>query len=673
MYHSPNSRYLFLFISLLIVFLFQVITVSRIIIESIPRKQANTEISVGLKEYLSRAASLATAPSPSYHFEQIVEGCEGVLYGISNGNGLLVSFNEGRSWIKRNNGLPHKVVYPFKERALRRLTSVGVDPHREGRIAVTTANEIYLSEDYGISWEKIPTINRNPEEKGWPKAYTYFRSLSLSHSNRDAVLVGTSFDGFYETTDRGKSWWDPSEKAYFLSQGANFYEEVAGIAYDPITPKTILIGCGFGGSVYRWDPETETYEDLKFPGQIDREIIKSLKVILHNPVQESKLQVVTERTTWHFLFDQNSWQRVNYPHLADYREYPVDRHKAERIKRASDKRGIYINSYGATRKHFDEHIGFVQKHGLNSIVVDFKDDFGIITYDTRLELPRKIGAVDERFRAKEIIDRAHSLGIYVIARIIVFKDRAMYFYDNHRYAAWDRVRNWAWAHLFKFEDEETGEIKYYQKEHWVDPFSSFVWDYNLAVAKELQDLGVDEIQFDYIRFPTDGDLSTIVYRHRQEGMTGMDALESFLIKAREVITVPISTDLYGFNSWHRMGNWNGQNIEMVCDYVDVIAPMFYPSHFARDFLGTIPYLERARQIYRDGTERAFSIAGNRSIIRPYVQAFLIGTECAMTETQYSEYLKKQLRGTLSAPSSGYTLWNAANDYYMVTFSLEDEL
>ncbi len=673
MRQNSDGRYLFVFAALVVVFLFQAVTVARIIVDSVAPSRTDSTVTVNLKEYLSRAASSAAIPSPAYHFQQIAEGSDGVLYGISNGNGLLISFNEGRSWIKRNNGLPHKVVYPFGEATLRHLSSVGVDPSHAGRVAVTSPSEVYLSDDHGITWKKIPTQSRDPEKKGWPKAYSYFTSVSLSHINRNSVLVGTSFDGFYETSNRGKSWSDPSEKASFLIRGANFYREVAGIAFDPTSPDSILIGCGFGGGVYIWNSLTKEHVDLKFPGEASGETIRSLKVIIHNPIQEIKLQVVTDSSVWHFHFAQSHWQRVNYPHLLHHSRYTLERTKTERLERASNKRGIYINAYGATKKHFERHLQFSREQGLNSVVVDFKDDYGILTYNTDLEFPRKIGAVDERFNAREIIEKAHSLGIYIIARILVFKDRAIYFYDNHRYAVWDRIKNWAWADLSEFADEETEEIKYYQKEHWVDPFSEFVWDYNLAVAKELQDLGVDEIQFDYIRFPTDGNLSTIVYRHRREGMTRMDALESFLRKAREIITVPISTDLYGFNSWHRMGNWNGQNIEMVCDYVDVIAPMFYPSHFPKGFLRKLSYLERARQIYEEGTARALNITRNRSIIRPYIQAFLIGAEGEMSETQYGDYLKKQLEGTLKAPSSGYTLWNAANDYYMVTFSLKDDL
>ena len=248
----------------------------------------------------------------------------------------------------------------------------------------------------------------------------------------------------------------------------------------------------------------------------------------------------------------------------------------------------------------------------------------------------------------------------------------MFEYQGHAYAAWDRIKNAPWRNLLNRQDE-AGKPVTVQLEHWVDPYSEFVWDHNLAIAREIQDLGIDEIQFDYIRFPTDGDLAAITYRHRKPGMVRMDALESFLAKARETLSVPISTDLYGFNSWHRMGHWNGQSIEMVSRYVDVISPMFYPSHFPRDFLGGMAYAERAERIYREGTGRAASMVQGRSLIRPYVQAFRIGGELEMSRAEYGEYLRVQLKGALAARSSGYTLWNASNDYYMATFPLGDYL
>ena len=248
----------------------------------------------------------------------------------------------------------------------------------------------------------------------------------------------------------------------------------------------------------------------------------------------------------------------------------------------------------------------------------------------------------------------------------------MYLSRDGAYAAWDAGRNAPWRNLVKREDDAKN-VTWVQVEHWVDPYSEAVWDHNIAIAKEVQGLGVDEIQFDYIRFPTDGDLSTISYRHQKAGMVRFDALESFLAKARQALHVPISTDLYGFNSWHRKGHWNGQSIELVSRYVDVIAPMYYPSHFPSDFLKALPYIERAKKIYEEGTWRSAAIVEGRSVIRPYVQAFRIYGELKMTPAEYTNYLRVQLEGSTAAAASGFTLWNASNDYYMAAFPLAEFL
>jgi len=307
--------------------------------------------------------------------------------------------------------------------------------------------------------------------------------------------------------------------------------------------------------------------------------------------------------------------------------------------------------------------------------VDCKDDFGYVTYDTNLELPKKAGAVEKRFRLDELLRRAHENGIYVIGRVVVFKDKQLYHYENYKHAVWNAQTNQPWRNLVKVEPENgqsdpAVEPRYLQREYWVDPYDPFAWSYNIAIAAELQSRGVDEIQFDYIRFPSDGNLSAIRYRYRREGMDLIDALESFLVLARQSIHIPISADLYGYSTWHRMGNWIGQSVEMVADYADVICPMYYPSHFPRDFIKEEPYLERARTIYLEGTTRADSIVSGRSLVRPYIQSFLIGGELAMGIPEYAAYLLNQIQGTLAAPSSGFTLWNASNRYYMVTTSLK---
>jgi len=582
-----------------------------------------------------------------------------IIYTISNQQGFLVSFDSGKSWTERNQGLPLRLVYPFDSARVRILTSLAADPVNVNRVVVTTASELFLSEDYGLSWQQIPI--GKPLRKNY-----YLTSSALSPDDRETILVGTSFNGFFQTRNLGKSWQDPSENAPFLYRGAGFYEEIAAVAYSPTDPQTIVFACGFGGDIYISSDNQKSWQNLNFPGALNNEIVQSLNYKRLAPEAEWFLEARTDAWFWNYYPSRNKW-RKNEPSVAAAVQ---ERDVAKANPDALNKFGIYISSYNARGEQLDKHIRFLNAHGLNSMVVDFKEDFGWVTYNTRLDLPGKIGAVSLRIDLEELLEKAHANNIYVIARLVVFKDRQLFNYDNYKYALKKRNSNEPWRYLVEVENEETGETTYVQREYWVDPFSRFVWEYNTAIARELQERGVDEIQFDYIRFPSDGPLSTIDYRYQQPGMTKIDALESFLALSREAIHIPISTDLYGFNSWHRMGRWIGQSIELLADYVDVICPMFYPSHFPIDFIAEIDYLERAKIIYDQGTFRAASITGERAIIRPYIQAFLIGRELEMSTSEYSTYLKQQLAGTKAAPSSGFTLWNASNRYYMVRESLQ---
>jgi len=618
------------------------------------------------------AANKQIVRPPRPLFEQTVTTGAGIVYAVSHSEGLLASFDGGATWLPRIKGLPRAHTWPFTESRIRRLTSLGVDPRNAGRLAVTTARELYLSENYGGSWVQIPLDKPL-------RTSSYLTAVALHPDNADSLLVGTSFNGFFETLDRGQTWQDPSLSVPFLYRGAGFYEETAGLCYHPLQEGVIIFAGGFGHGLYASDPERTNWARLDFPGDKHDETIRALRVLsaasaqpepVAAPAEAAQADWVLEAETplsfWRYSFADEAWRRLaKSPAAAP----PVDVFKQERLRRAGQRTGIYVSAHHASGEKLIAHLRFLADHGLDSMTVDFKDDFGYVTYDTRLDLPREIGAVKPLIELDTLLEAAHEAGIYVVGRLVVFKDRQLYRFDGGRYAVWDETNEAPWGYRFEVENGETGETRLVQKEFWVDPYSEFVWDYNLELALELQERGVDEIQFDYIRFPSDGPLSRIRYRYMHEGMSRIDALESFLIKVRTGIHIPISTDLYGFNSWHRMGNWIGQNIEMLADYVDVICPMFYPSHFPIEFISDLPYLERAKKIYEEGTTRAAAMVAGRSLIRPYVQAFLIGKELEMDEEEYSLYLRNQLAGTLEAPSSGFTLWNASNRYYMVKETL----
>lgn len=575
---------------------------------------------------------------------------DGKIMGITVSMGFVLSTDNGKTWVQRNNGLPLKIVYPFSGNEYRRLTSLYVDPINPDRIAITDSSSLFLSLDGGWNWEHIET--------GGPvKRSNYFTSVSLDPGNEERIILGTSFNGIFETTNRGGVWEKISIDLKLLYRGAGFYEEISALAIDPYDGNKLYVAAGFSNGIFSGSYVDSSLNQDVIPQMISSGTIKGFDV------REDGLGIYSDNIFYYNEHGNDLWKSVT-PLFASDRssDKPED---LVRNSNSADMTGIYVNSFHGSGEKLDEHFAFMKKHGINSMVVDMKDDEGKITYGTSLTLPGELGAVRNRFDLSLLLKKARENNIYVIGRIVVFKDPMLYRYLDSTYAIWDFKKNSPWGNLIKRTDSETEEETWIQYEYWVDPFSEFVWRYNIAIAEELQSLGIDEIQFDYIRFPSDGDLSTALYRNKRPGMTKIDALESFMRIAREKIFIPISTDLYGFNSWYRMGNWIGQNIEMLADYVDVISPMYYPSHFPSSFLSNMEYLERAKYIYSEGTRRAGIITKNRALIRPYVQAFLIGKELNMEYEEYTRYLEVQIEGVNEAGGSGYTMWNNSNRYYMV--------
>ncbi len=610
------------------------------------------------------ASGISTAAEPTHpYFLQSVNASGGLVYGITRDHGLYVSTNGGSTWEERSNGLPLRVIYPFTNDPIATLTSIGVDPGNGQRVAVTTESGIYLSEDAGLTWTSIPI--HDPI-----KASAYFTSVALSPFDKGAMAVGTSFSGIFVTTDEGKGWTDKAYDIRFLYRGAGFYEEVSGLAFSPVTAGVLFMGVGFGGGVYRSASDGKGWTSIDFPGEQNREIIRNLTV--HPGAAASgpaswTLDMATDREYWSYSAASGKWSADGIAPPPP----PPSPAKQARMAIAADHSGIYLSPRDASGPALDRWIAFLKENGLNTIVVDVKDDFGRLTYDSRLPFAWKIGAVHPFFNMEELIRKAHANGIYVVGRMVIFKDEKLYKYDDDRYAIWDPQRDAPWGHFVKVDDKATGKTTWVQKEFWVDPFSEAVWRYNVSIAEELQSLGIDEIQLDYIRFPSAATSTNAYYRFRLKGMSKGDALESFLVMARKALTIPVSVDLFGYNSWYQIAGWVGQNIDMYSNYADVVCPMFYPSLFPLDFLPQYPYLKRANLLYKEGTWRAEKIVDGRALIRPFVQSFLLlPNELAMDKSEYSDYLREQLEGAQEAHSSGFTLWNFGNNYYMVTFPLK---
>lgn len=340
---------------------------------------------------------------------------------------------------------------------------------------------------------------------------------------------------------------------------------------------------------------------------------------------------------------------------------------------ANLKKGNYLPVHQVTTDAgLDAHLATLEKNRLNMLVVDMKDDIGTIRYNSKDPLVLRKGKFGRGIDLETFVQKAKARNLYLVARIVVFKDKALASWDGSKYAVWDRTEGKPWQgyelvtrKLPASTDPaaaKTETVRKYIQEYWVDPYSEEVWEYNIAISKELIARGFDEIQFDYIRFPTDGkNLENASYRWKDTGMDKESALMSFLSYARREIKAPISIDIYGANGWYRTGARTGQDVELLSRYVDVICPMFYPSHFEQSFLAQPPAEERPYRIYYFGSYRNAVIARNHVVVRPWAQAFYLNV--SYDRAWYNpDYVQRQIFGTRDSINQGYTYWNNSGRY-----------
>jgi hypothetical protein len=350
------------------------------------------------------------------------------------------------------------------------------------------------------------------------------------------------------------------------------------------------------------------------------------------------------------------------------------------------REGLYLPVNRALEPDsLETYLDIINRRGLDMVVIDMKDDYGRLRFAPDNPEILKRGRAFRPLDIDAFLRGMKARGVYAIARIVVFKDPALALREGGKYAVWDSRHNKPWAGYYdarrkKTEvspDEERREdlteilsdpdpeyeiLRTYYDERWVDPYSEEVWEYTAQIASELYERGFDEIQFDYIRFPTDGqNLADVRYRWQEGGMDMESAMLSFLRHIRSRVRAPISIDIYGANGWYRTGARTGQEVELLAPWVDVICPMYYPSHFEQGFLAQAPEELRPYRIYYQGTQRTARIGRGQVIVRPYVQAFYLNVSY---DRRYynADYVRRQVEGVRDAGSPGFTYWNNSGRY-----------
>jgi hypothetical protein len=318
-------------------------------------------------------------------------------------------------------------------------------------------------------------------------------------------------------------------------------------------------------------------------------------------------------------------------------------------------KGIYI-PFGLLYlpERVRELIDLVDRTELSAVVVDVKSDRGRLAYPSQVPLAQELEAeLPGHMDLQDLLRLCQNRGIYTIARMVVFADPQL---AAGRPDLAVRTRD--------------GEFWADRKElYWVDPFRQETWDYNIALAKEVAEMGFDEVQVDYVRFPSDGDIQDTRYSQPStlEGRTG--AIRDFFARFQEALrplAVFTSADVFGLTVWVEEGDMGiGQRVEDVAPYVDYLCPMVYPSTFAPGGLGYAnPALHPYQVVYRSyqkGTTRT------QTRIRPWLQHFSIrGVEYTL------ERLLAQKQAAIDADACGWTFWSARGVYDEALFEVGDQ-
>jgi len=285
---------------------------------------------------------------------------------------------------------------------------------------------------------------------------------------------------------------------------------------------------------------------------------------------------------------------------------------------------------------FEELLVLADDTAINALVFDTKQEDGKVLYDTGVEEAHEIGAVAPTYDPRRRISQAREHGLYVITRIVAFN-------DPFRASAVPGER---------------------LTEDWTDPTNPNSWEYPLALAAEACEMGFDEIQFDYVRFPSGivGESSGQLDLSEDERV---DAIAAFLEEAKSRITpmgCVMSADVFGITVSRPGDQGIGQRPEELSQHVDVFSPMVYPSHYSDGWLGLADPNDHPYDVTADAIDDAVPRLEPGTVLRPWLQAFF--------------WTNQQIRRSIQAAEDrevGWILWNSVSNYSRDAIPTDAEL
>ena len=321
-------------------------------------------------------------------------------------------------------------------------------------------------------------------------------------------------------------------------------------------------------------------------------------------------------------------------------------------------RGLYVSAHSVALKgRLDELIELAKKNNINAFVIDVKGDYGELTFPMSEDIDKYTKSANKSPIIKDIepvIKKLKDNGIYVIARIVSFKD-TIYAKENP-----DKII--VYKDGGKPFTNSDGLV-------WVSAYDKNLWEYNITVAKEAAKAGFNEIQFDYVRFPASngGKLDKVLNYRNTDNMTKAEAIQKYLNYAKKELdsyNVYISADIYGQVGSSSDDMSLGQFWEAVSSEVDYVSPMMYPSHYGKGVYGlAVPDANPYKTIYqstKDSINRNNNI-DSPAIIRPWIQAFTATWVKGHINYGPTE-IKEQIKALKDLGVEEYILWSPTNKY-----------
>ncbi len=336
-------------------------------------------------------------------------------------------------------------------------------------------------------------------------------------------------------------------------------------------------------------------------------------------------------------------------------------------------KGIYVSAATAgASKRFAQLVDLVDRTELNAMVIDVKDGNGAIAFaPTTAALKPYAAAKPEIGELSAFTKPLHEKGIYLIARVFVFQDP--WLVEKRPELAVKRQGGGVWR-------DRRGTP-------WLDPASREVWKYNAAIAREAYAGGFDEVQFDYIRFLSDGHMASAVYPAYDGKTAKADVIRSFFAymdaELREKSGIPISADLFGLTMWAHDSDLNiGQKLDNAARHFDFVSPMVYPSHYPTGFEGFANPADHPYEVVHDNLvkgEKVFDALRQEDLalreknpalslkiagVRPWLQDFDLGADYT------PDMVKAQMKASVDGGAGGWIFWNARNVYTESAFAPE---